>query len=125
MGEMAGRTPAGASLLAWVRCRAEFYLPATLSSFVFVRFLALFLFPSFPELYRTSSYSDFRVYLSGLHKMPLVCVNLRHDLICITMPLVCVNPCHDLVCKNALGLRESSSRLGLHTMPLICLCLLS
>jgi hypothetical protein len=29
-----------------------------------VRFLALFLFPSFPELYLTSPYSDFRVYLS-------------------------------------------------------------
>ena len=58
--------------LQLARCtlQAEFYLPALLDSFAFVRFLALFLFPSFPELYRTSPYSDFRVYLSGLHKCP-------------------------------------------------------
>jgi hypothetical protein len=56
--------------LAWVRCRFEFYLPAPPISFAFVRFLAMFLFPSFPELYHTSPYSDFRLYLSDLHKCP-------------------------------------------------------
>jgi hypothetical protein len=56
--------------LAWVRCGAEFYLPVPLGRSAFVRFLALFLFPSFPELYHTSSYLDFRVYLSDLHKCP-------------------------------------------------------
>ncbi len=55
---------------AWVRCSLEFYLPAILGFLIFVRFLALFLFPSFPELYHTSPYSDFRVYPSGLHKCP-------------------------------------------------------
>jgi hypothetical protein len=70
VGGAMGRSPAEASPLAWVRYRAEFYLPAPLDSFAFVRFLALFLFPSFPELYHTSPYSDFRVYLSGLHKCP-------------------------------------------------------
>ncbi len=50
--------------LAWVRCGAESYLPAPLGPSIFVRILALFLFPSFPKLYRTSLYSDFRVYLS-------------------------------------------------------------
>ena len=82
-----GRPPMDASPLAWVRCGAEFYLPAILGFLDFVRFLALFLFPSFPELYHTSPYSDFRVYLSGLH-------------------------------NNALGLRESPSRLGLHNNAL-------
>ncbi len=64
------RSPMDASPLAWVRCGAEFYLPAPMSSSAFVRILALFLFPSFPELYYTSPYSDFRVYLSDLHKCP-------------------------------------------------------
>jgi hypothetical protein len=70
VGEVIRRAPAEASRLAWVRCRSEFYLPAILSFLVFVRFLPLFLFPSFPKLYRTSLYSDFRIYLSGLHKCP-------------------------------------------------------
>ncbi len=54
----------GGFSLAWVRCRFEFYLSAILGFLNFVRFLALFLFPSFPELYLTSPYSEFRVYLS-------------------------------------------------------------
>ncbi len=33
-------------------------------------FLLCFLFPSFLKLYHTSLYSDFRVYLSDLHKCP-------------------------------------------------------
>ncbi len=85
-GQAMDHFPTDTSPLAWVRSRTEFYLPAPLDSSAFVRFLALFLFPSFPELYHTSPYSEFRVYLS--------------------------------ICINALGLRETPSRLGLHNNAL-------
>jgi hypothetical protein len=55
---------------AWVRNRGGCNLISLLvvctilvRCLIFVHILALFLFPSFPKLYRTSSYSDFRVYL--------------------------------------------------------------
>ncbi len=90
-----GEVPGGCNLISLlVVCTILVHCPS------FVRFLALFPFPSFPKLYHTSSYSDFCVYPSGLHKMPLVCVKLRHDLVCITMPLVCANPYHNLVCSK-------------------------
>jgi hypothetical protein len=57
---------------AWVRYRGGcnlISLPVVCTILVrcpiSVRFLALFLFPSFPKLYRTSSYPDFHIYLSG------------------------------------------------------------
>ncbi len=65
-----GHLPTDASTLAWVRCGVEFLPAAILGHPVFVRILALFLFPSFSKLCHASSYSGFRVYLSGLHKCP-------------------------------------------------------
>ncbi len=90
-----GRFPSG---VGEVRSRV---LPACSTGFFCLcPYSRLFLFPSFPELYHTSPYSDFRVYPSDLQKCPWFRVKLRHDLVCITMPWVCVNPFHDLVCNK-------------------------
>ncbi len=72
--------------LAWVRHSFEFYLTLSLASLSFVRLLAIFLFPSFPELYHTAR-TQISVYICP-------------------------------VCINALNLRETSSRLGLHNNAL-------
>ena len=83
-----GSLPAGAGPLAWVRCGVEF-LPVAIaiSSVLSLSVFSLcFLFPSFPQLYPASLYSEFRLYPSGLHNNAR-CVKLRHDLVCITMPV--------------------------------------
>ncbi len=49
VGEVIGRAPVEASLLAWVRCRSEFYLPAILSFLVLVRLLAVSFFLPFSQ----------------------------------------------------------------------------
>ncbi len=69
-----------------MRHSVEFYLTLSLASLSFVRLLAVFLFPSFPQLY------------------PAAC----------TWISVCIRP----VCINALDLRETPSRLGLHNNAL-------
>ncbi len=96
-----GRSPAGASPLAWVRYGAEFYLPAPLDSFALVRFLALFLFLPFPS-YTIQARTRISVYICP------VCINALdlHE-----------SPSQLGLHNNALGLRESLSRLGLHKCP--------
>jgi hypothetical protein len=92
-----GRSPAGASSLAWVRYRVEFYLPAPLDSFALVRFLALFLFLPFLS-YTKQARTRISVYICP------ICINalgLREA------------PSRLGLHNNALGLRESFSRLDL------------
>ncbi len=96
--------------MAWVRHGSEFYLPAVLNFLVPVSSLCPFSC-SFPFSSPFSSYTEQARY-SGFPCISVwFCINalgLRESSSRLGLH------------NNALGLRESLSRLGLHKMPLVC-----
>ncbi len=109
MGEVIGRALAGALRLAWVRCGSELYLPCALG-FPCPSFWPLSVFSQFPFFFLSQAIPyklDIRISVF----ISPVCINalgLRESLSRLGLH------------NNALSLRESTSQLGLHKMPLVC-----